>query len=116
MRIAIMGAGSIAFGMAAFLAQAGHDPVLWSPSGTSTAALAERRPLTASGAVEGSFPVTVALTAAEAVIGADAVVLALPANGHSAVIAAAWRVRTASASPLAASCSSAKARIVSRRR
>ena len=88
MRIAIMGAGSIAFGMAAFLAEAGHDPVLWSPSGTGTAALAEGRPLTASGAVEGSFPVTIARTAVETVTGADAVVLALPANGHNAVIAA----------------------------
>lgn len=88
MRIAIMGAGSIAFGMAAFLADAGHQPVLWSPSGGRTRALAEGQPLTATGAVEGSFPVAVAGSAAEAVRDAGAVTIALPANGHRAVIEA----------------------------
>ena len=40
MRVSILGAGSVAFGMAAFLADGGHEPVLWSPSGKGTHALA----------------------------------------------------------------------------
>ena len=82
MRIGILGAGSIAFGMAAFLAKAGHEPVLWSPSGARTQALAKGQPLSATGAVEFSGPVTVAGECKEAVTGADAVVIAMPANGH----------------------------------
>jgi opine dehydrogenase len=82
MRIGILGAGAIAFGMAAFLAKAGHHPVLWSPSGARTRKLAEGEPLTATGAVEFSGPVAVARDASEAVADADAVIVALPANGH----------------------------------
>ena len=89
MRIAILGAGAIAFGMAAFLAKAGHQPVLWSPSGNRTRKLAEGAPLTATGAVEFSGPVAVAADCAEAVGGADAVIVALPANGHRLVFDAA---------------------------
>ncbi|WP_411037596.1 NAD/NADP octopine/nopaline dehydrogenase family protein [Shinella sp. BYT-45] len=89
MRIGILGAGAIAFGMAAFLAKAGHQPVLWSPSGTRTRELAEGSPLTATGAVEFSGKVAVAGDCAAAVAGADAVVVALPANGHRRVFDAA---------------------------
>lgn len=89
MRIAILGAGAIAFGMAAFLGKAGHQPVLWSPSGARTRRLAAGASLTATGAVEFSGPVAVAETCGEAVDGADAVVIALPANGHRAVFDAA---------------------------
>ena len=89
MRVSILGAGSVAFGMAAFLADAGHEPVLWSPSGKGTQALASGTPLTAKGAVAGSFAVGVAASAADAVGGADVVLIALPANGHKAVIDAA---------------------------
>ena len=86
MRVAILGAGAIAFGMAAFLAQAGHEPVLWSPSGARTRALAAGRPLTATGAVEFTGPVAVADTAGAAAEGAGAVVLAMPVNGHRAAL------------------------------
>ena len=82
MRIAILGSGSIAFGMAAFLARAGHEPVLWSPSGTRTERLAAGAPLVATGAVDFEGRVAVAKDCAEAVSGADAVVIALPTNGH----------------------------------
>ncbi|MBK5569852.1 NAD/NADP-dependent octopine/nopaline dehydrogenase family protein [Ensifer sp. SSB1] len=89
MRIGILGAGAIAFGMAAFLAKAGHQPVLWSPSGVRTRRLMEGAALTATGAVEFSGPIAIAQSAAEAVSGADAVVIALPANGHRLVFDAA---------------------------
>lgn len=89
MRIAILGAGSIAFGMAAFLAAAGHQPVLWSPSGKRTRLLGEGAPLEASGAFTFSGSVDVAQTCGEAVSGADAVVVALPVNGHRMVFDAA---------------------------
>ena len=89
MRIGILGAGAIAFGMAAFLAKAGHLPVLWSPTGDRVRKLAKGASLNSTGAVEFSGPVTVARDCAEAVIGADAVIVALPANGHRLVFDAA---------------------------
>jgi opine dehydrogenase len=82
MRIGILGAGAIALGMAAFLAKAGHRPVLWSPSGVRVRGLAEGASLTATGAIEFSGPVAVARDCAEAVSGADVIIVALPANGH----------------------------------
>ena len=89
MRVAILGAGSIAYGNAALLASLGHDPVLWSPSGQSGRSIARGEPLTATGALAGSFPVTMASSAGEAIAGADAVLFALPANGHRTAMDAA---------------------------
>jgi opine dehydrogenase len=89
MRVAILGAGSIAYGGAAFLSQQGHDPVLWSPSGKRGQALAKGEALVATGAVEGSFKVAVAASCQEAVQGAQAVLIALPAYGHKRVMDAA---------------------------
>lgn len=89
MRVAILGAGSIAYGCAAFLCQQGHDPVLWSPSGQRTRALAKGEPLVAKGAVEGTFRPRVARDCAHAVSDAEAVLVALPANGHKLVMEAA---------------------------
>ena len=86
MRVAILGAGAIAYGSAAFLAREGHVPVLWSPSGTRTKELAAGAPLTASGQIEGAFKPAIAASAAEAARNADAVMIALPANGHRRVI------------------------------
>lgn len=89
MRIAILGAGSIAFGCAAYLCEAGHEPVLWSPSGAGTKALAAGSPLIATGEVTGEFRPKVAASCAEALKGADAVLLALPLNGHRMAMEAA---------------------------
>jgi opine dehydrogenase len=89
MRVAILGAGSIAYGNAALLASRGHQPVLWSPSGKSGKALAEGQLLVASGALTGEFSVAVAASISEAIEGADAVLLALPAYGHRMAIDAA---------------------------
>jgi len=89
MRIGILGAGAIAFGAAAQLNQSGHQPVLWSPSGTRTKQLAAGEPLIASGAIEASFRPRIASSCAEAIADADGVMLALPAYGHKSVIDAA---------------------------
>ena len=55
MKVGIVGAGAIAFAMAAFLEQAGHAASLWSPSGARTKALAAGEKLVAAGAIEGTF-------------------------------------------------------------
>jgi opine dehydrogenase len=89
MRVSILGAGAVAFGAAAFLAKAGHDPMLWSPSGRRTRELAAGSPLQATGAIECSVSVRVARDCADAIANADAVLLAMPANGHKAAIDAA---------------------------
>ena len=88
MRIAILGAGSIAFATAALLARDGHQPVLWSPSGRRTAALAAGAPLEARGIVEGLFHPVVAQTCAEALADADVAYIAVPGYAHRAVIEA----------------------------
>lgn len=89
MRVSILGAGAIAFGTAALLKQAGHDPLLWSLSGNGTDAFRGGDKLQATGAVTISFMPKIASSCADAVAAADVVVLALPANGHRAAIEAA---------------------------
>ncbi|MER9657271.1 NAD/NADP octopine/nopaline dehydrogenase family protein [Mesorhizobium sp. M0152] len=89
MRVSILGAGAIAYGLAAYLAEAGHDPMLWSPSGERTKALATGESLTATGAIEATVSVRIAKDCKEAVATADVVMIALPANGHKKVMDAA---------------------------
>lgn len=86
MNTAILGAGAIAYGAAAYLEQQGHRASLWSPSGERTRRLAAGEPLSASGAVEGTFRPRIASSAADAVADAEAILIALPANGHKAVM------------------------------
>lgn len=89
MRVSILGAGAIAYGLAAFLAQSGHEPTLWSPSGQRTKALAAGALLKATGDIEATVPVRIARDCKDAVAGADVVIIALPVNGHKMVIDAA---------------------------
>jgi len=89
MRVSILGAGAIAYGMAAYLAKSGHEPMLWSPSGDRTSALAAGEPLKATGDIEATVPVRVAGDCKEAIDHAEAVVIALPVNGHRMVMDAA---------------------------
>ncbi|HEV7256991.1 MAG TPA: NAD/NADP octopine/nopaline dehydrogenase family protein [Bosea sp. (in: a-proteobacteria)] len=86
MRVAIMGAGAVAFASAAFLIERGHEAVLWSPSGKSTAALATGQPLLSQGKISGEFRPVVAASCEAALAGADVVLIALPANGHKLVM------------------------------
>lgn len=89
MRVSILGAGAIAYGLAAYLAKAGHDSMIWSPSGKRTEALASGEPLTATGAIEAAVPVRIARDCKDAVANADAVLIALPGYGHKMVMDAA---------------------------
>ena len=89
MRASILGAGAIAYGLAAYLAEAGHDPMLWSPSGERTKALAAGKWLKATGEIEASIPVRIAKDCKDAIANADVVIIALPVNGHKAVMDAA---------------------------
>jgi opine dehydrogenase len=89
MRVSILGAGAIAYGAAAYLARAGHDPMLWSPSGTRTAGLAAGNQLIATNAIEGAFTPRIATSCADAVHSADVVMIAVPGYGQKAVLKAA---------------------------
>ena len=85
-RVGIAGAGSIAMGTAALLHCNGHDPMLWSPSGKGTAALAGGGKLIANGAIDAAFRPRVAVDAEGLVRDNDVLILALPAYGHKAVM------------------------------
>ncbi|MES0041844.1 NAD/NADP octopine/nopaline dehydrogenase family protein [Mesorhizobium sp. M0091] len=89
MRVSILGAGAIAYGLAAYLAQSGHSPTLWSPSGHRTRTLATGEFLKATGDIEATVPVRIAKDCRDAIEHADVVVIALPAYGHKMVMDAA---------------------------
>lgn len=89
MRVAILGAGAVAYGNAALLCRDGHDPVLWSPSGRRTARLAAGEPLVATGPVQGNHRPRVAVSCAEALAGAEVVLVAVPGYAHRRVLDAA---------------------------
>jgi len=90
MKIAILGSGGIGFATAAWLAHHNHEPVLWSPSGKGTAdLLKEDRHLHYTGVIEGKVQVQIASDIRDAIAGADVVFLAVPGNGHRAVMEAA---------------------------
>jgi hypothetical protein len=94
-KVAIVEAGAIAFATSALLAESGHRPMLWSPSGMGTLALSttgnlsvERNP-TSSDAQPCIQPWTIspqkATSAHELVDQNDVIRIALPANGHKRV-------------------------------
>ncbi|KAB7609648.1 NAD/NADP octopine/nopaline dehydrogenase family protein [Verminephrobacter eiseniae] len=82
MKVSILGAGGVAFGTAAFLARAGHDPMLWSPSGKGTEPFEAGAPLVAQGAIELEFLPRVAKDCAQAVHGAEVLLVCLPGFCH----------------------------------
>jgi opine dehydrogenase len=85
MKIGIAGAGGIGYASAAWLARAGHDVALWSPRCDSAAAL-RGAPLEAEGVLQASVRVAVATDAAELAHGAQVLLVAVPVNGHKAVM------------------------------
>ena len=85
-KVGIAGSGSVAMGTAALLHDNGHDPMLWSPSGTGTAALAGGGKLIANGAIDAAFRPRLANDAEGLVRDNDVLILALPAYGHKAVM------------------------------
>src|SRR6056297_2232325 len=84
--VGLAGAGSIAFGTAALLHDAGHDPMLWSPSGAGTAQLAGDAPLHATGAIETMLTPRIAASAAALARDNDVLLIALPGYGHKTVL------------------------------
>jgi opine dehydrogenase len=89
MRIAILGAGAIAFGGAALLLRDGHDVNIWSPSGKRTELLATGAPLRASGKLIGEFYPRVAASCAQALADAETVLIAVPGYAYRTVLDAA---------------------------
>lgn len=85
-KVGIAGAGSIAFATAAVLHDSGHDPMLWSPSGSGTHGLAEGAPLTARGALVCSLSPRIAASAAQLVRENDVLLIAVPGYGHKPVM------------------------------
>ncbi|MGA0768860.1 MAG: NAD/NADP octopine/nopaline dehydrogenase family protein [bacterium] len=83
-RVGIAGAGSIALGTAALLAQRGHQPMLWSPSGRGTDGLESG--VSSHGAIELFFNPRIAKSAEELVAENQILLLALPAWGHKEVM------------------------------
>lgn len=84
--VGLAGAGSIAFGTAAVLDKAGHDPMLWSPSGDGTSGLSGGAPLQAVGALETTFSPRIANDAAMLARENDVLIIALPGYGHKTVL------------------------------
>jgi opine dehydrogenase len=86
-RVAILGAGAVARASTALLASRGHECALWSPSGAGTAGLAGG--LHVTGALTLYCTPAIAGSCAAAIDGADAVLVAVPANAYGTVLEAA---------------------------
>jgi opine dehydrogenase len=83
--VAILGAGAIALGSAALIESTGHRAAVWSPSGRGTAALARDGKLDYGGVMTGiAHPAVIADLAQ--IAGFDVVLIAVPVNGHRAVM------------------------------
>ncbi|MES2711163.1 MAG: NAD/NADP octopine/nopaline dehydrogenase family protein [Pseudomonadota bacterium] len=84
MRIAVLGAGAVGPAAAALAASRGHEVALWSPSGRGTAGMDGA--IHAEGAMEGRFTLRVAPDLANALAGADAALLAVPAYAFASLL------------------------------
>src|SRR5690606_19803400 len=78
--------GSIAFCTSALLAQNGHDPMLWSPSGDGTADLGQGKTLTATGSLETTLTPRIADSAKMLADENDILLIALPGYGHKTAL------------------------------
>jgi opine dehydrogenase len=88
MRVAILGAGSVALANAWYLGNAGHDVRIWSAFDAEREALASAG-VRGEGSVEGTVKVTVASDPSSCLDGASLVMIAAPAFAHQALMAAA---------------------------
>lgn len=85
LRVGIAGAGAIALASAAWLRQAGHGAMLWSPGGRGAEAL-RTQPLEAVGVQPCRVTVEVAGDAAQLCGASEVLLIALPVNGHRRVM------------------------------
>ncbi len=84
MRLSVLGAGAVGPAAAVLAVSRGHEVTIWSPSGAGTAGIDDA--LLAEGAIEGRFPVRVARDLPDALEGADAALLAVPAYAFPALL------------------------------
>ena len=85
LRVGIVGTGGIGFAYAAWLADGAHKVTIWSPGGAGAAAL-RSAPLEANGVLTAQVAVGVAPDAQALARDADVLVIAVPVNGHRAVM------------------------------
>src|SRR5438445_3018580 len=86
MKVTIIGAGGIGLSMAAVLLERGHAVKMWTPSGETTAPFRAGKKLVVDGILKGEFAPSAAASVQDAVSGAAVVLIAVPGNGHRAVI------------------------------
>ncbi len=79
LRVAVLGTGPVGLGTAALLLSRGHEAAAWSPRGGLPAGSMR---LTAEGALQHEAAIEAAATCAEAVAGAAAVLVAVPATAY----------------------------------
>lgn len=87
MRIAIIGTGGVALATAALIHEKGHALILVSLTGNGGKALAQGT-ITATGAIDTSFQVTLALSLEAAMSDADHVIVATSADRYQSVLSA----------------------------
>lgn len=85
MRIGIAGTGGIGLASAAWLAHSDHEVTVWSPGGQGAQALRDA-PLQADGVLEASVRVAVADSAQALAESSQVLLVAVPVNGHKAVM------------------------------
>ena len=86
MKVAILGAGGVGLGMAAVVASKGVEVSLWGPTVGGIERLLAGRPIVSKGVIEGEFPASASLDMATVVKDAGVVIVAVPGNGHRAVM------------------------------
>lgn len=84
MRLTVLGAGAVGPAAAVLAVSRGHEATLWSPSGAGTAGLTDS--IEAEGTLTGRFPIRVARDLPDALAGADAALLAVPAYAFPALL------------------------------
>lgn len=77
MRLTVLGAGAVGPGVAALAVSRGHVVTIWSPSGAGTAGI--QGAIHVEGVLEGQFGLRVGSTLEDALDGADAAILCVPA-------------------------------------
>jgi opine dehydrogenase len=85
MRIGIVGTGGIGYASAAWLGHAGHEVSVWSPGGRGANALHDA-PLQSDGVLQTSVRVSVAEDPQSLAASCDVLLIAVPVNGHKAVM------------------------------
>jgi len=85
MKIGIVGAGSIGLASAVWTASRGYTPILWSPRENGDVPVKAVR-IESSGILESNVSVRIAQNAQMLAACAQVILIAIPANGHKAVI------------------------------